>query len=353
MFITFRNTDEYCKIILTCENRSYTLAPKGEVAVPFFNGEVSFTAEMLLPDFSDEIQIDRSKDKVPAKAMKRLAKKLVDKFPSMVLLTTVTYELTDTADDCNVFFCDGTYSVCDGYVADFFDMMPVGFCFARAETDKGTLRVTDVKAVNRKQYLKMQRNFNLFMDWGMILPDFFLFIPKYLIIRFYYTADFYVSKTLKGLYILDPAQRIEHICRKEKKREKVESGFGCMKPILWGVILFALLIGVGLWASSGEPDVVMKEDFSEVVCFDEVFVRIDAGLPADAKETFLEDYSVDYLGPDGEYDMFNYECHIYEDTAGNRYMWVKTDCKNPGSKYKDYEDYENPLVYKAVEDASE
>ncbi len=353
MFITFRNTDEYCKIILTCENRSYTLVPKGEVAVPFFGGKVSFTAEMLLPDFSDELQIDRSKDKVSAKVMKRLAKKLVDKFPSMVLLTTVTYELTDTAEDCDVFFCDGTYSVCDGYVADFFDMMPVGFCFAQAETSKGTLRITGVKTVNRKQYLKVQRNFNLFMDWGLILPDLLLFVPKYILIRFYYTTDFYVSKTLKELYRLEPAQRLEHICQKERKREKVEKGFGCLKALLWGIIIFALFIGIGLWASSGEPDVVMKEDFSEVVCFDEVFVRIDGGLPTDARETFLEDYSVDYRRPDGGYDPFNYECHIYEDSAGNRYMWVKTDCKNPRNAYKDYDDYENPLVFRAVGEVSE
>ncbi len=353
MFITFRNTDEYSKIILTVENRTYTLEPKSEAEIPFFGEKKIFTADILMPDFSNEFKVDRNNDKISERVMKRLAKRLFDKIPDIVLLTRVTYELSDTSEDCEIFFSEGSYSVCDGYVADFFDMMPVGYFFARAETNKGTLCITDVKTVNRKQFLKTQRNYMLIMDWGFILPDLFLFIPKYMLIRFYYTVDFYISKKLKDLYRLSPAQRIEYICKKEKKREKVESGFGCMKAILWGVILFALLIGVGLWASSGEPDVVMKEDFSEVVCFDEVFVRIEGSLPSDAEETFLEDYPVDYLGPDGEYDVFNYECHIYEDTAGNRYMWVKTDCKNPENKYKDYEDYENPLVFRSVGEVSE
>ncbi len=348
MFITFRNTDEYCRIIMTCENRSYTLEPKGEVAVPFFGRKVSFTAEMFMPDFSDELQIDRNKDKISAKVMKRLANKLVNKFPEMVLLTKVTYELTDTQEDCDIFFCDGTYSVCDGYVADFFDMMPVGYFFAQAETSKGTLRITDAEAVNRKQFLKLQRNYMLFMDWGLILPDLFLFIPKYILVKFYYTADFYVSRAVKDLYKLNPAERIELFGKKERKREKIERGFGCLKGLLWGLIILVILIGLGVWASGGEPDVVMDESCSQVVCFEEVFVRMDGGLPPDAKETFLEDYTVDYRRADGSYDIFGYECHIYEDTAGNRYMWVKNDCENPENKYKDYEDYENPLVFRSV-----
>lgn len=348
MFVKFRNTDEYSKIILTVENRTYTLEPKSEAEIPFFGEKKIFTADMLMPDFSNEFKVDRNNDKISERVMKRLAKKLFDKIPEIVLLTRVTYELSDTSEDCEIFFSEGLYSVCDGYVADFFDMMPVGYFFAQAEASKGTLSITDVKTVNRKQYLKVQRNFSLIMDWGMLLPDLFLFIPKYMLVRFYYTADFYASKKLKGLYELSPAQRIEYICQKEKKRENVESGFGCMKAILWGILILAIFVGIGFWASGGESDVVMKEDFSEVICFDEVFVRIEGGLPTDAKETLLEDYSVDYFDSEGGYDMDSYECHIYEDTAGNRYMWVKTDCDDPANFNKGYEDYENPLVYKSA-----
>ncbi len=352
MLITFRNNDEYCKVILTYSNHSYTLEPKGELALSFF-GKVSFTAEIMMPDFSGELNVDRNKDKLHAKVMKRLAKKLVNKFPEMVLSTVVTYELTDTTEDCSIFFSDGNYSVCDGYVADFFDMMPVDYFFAGAETSKGTLRITDVKTVNRKQFLRLQRIYMLVVDWGLILPDLFLFIPKYMLVRLYYTADFYVSKKVKDFYRLDPSQRIELICEKKRKREKIDKGSGCFKIFLWLIISFALLIGFGIWMSSGEPDVVMDENYSQVVCFDEVFVRTDGGLPSDAEETFLEDYTVEYQRADGSYDILNYQCHIYEDSAGNRYMWVKTDCSNPTNYDKDYEDYENPLVFRSVGEMTE
>lgn len=349
MFVKFRNTDEYSKVILTVEKRTYTLDPKGEIEVPLFGEKKIFTADMLMPDFDDELQVDRNKDKIPAKIMKRLAKKLVDKIPEIVLLTRVTYELSDTSEDCEIFFSDGLYSVCDGYAADFFDMMPVGYFFAQAETNKGTLRITDVKTVNRKQYLKVQRNFNLFMDWDMLLPDLFLFIPKYLLIKFYYTADFYVSKKVKGLYELSPAQRIEYICKKEKKREKVESGFGCLKALLWGIIILAIIVAIGLWASGGESSVIVSEDYSTVTYFDETFVRIDGGLPEDTEKVFLGDFYADYPNDDGTYDHLSHYVYIYEDSNGNRYLWLIKDYNKIYDRGKTYEDYENPLVYKSAE----
>lgn len=353
MFITFRNTDEYCKVVLTCENRTYTLEPKGEIEVPLFGTKKIFTAEVFMPDFSDDLQTERNKDRFSKKVIKKLAKKFLNKLPELALRAKVTYELENTENDSEIFFGEGAYSSCDGYVADFFDMMPVGYFFALAETNCGKLKVVKVETVNRKQYLKVQRNFNLFMDWGLILPDLFLFIPKYFLVKFYYTSDFYVSKTVKDLYKLSPAERIELFNKKEKKHEKVENGFGCLKALLWGLAVLAVLVGLSVWALNREPDVVMNEDFSEVVCFDEVFVRTDGGLPSDAKETFLEDYAVDYHDPDGGYDRFSYQCHIYEDAQGNRYMWVKPDCDDSVNYDKDYEDYENPLVFRSTGDKAE
>ena len=87
MLITFRNNDEYCKVILTYSNHSYTLEPKGELALSFF-GKVSFTAEIMMPDFSGELNVDRNKDKLHAKVMKRLAKKLVNKFRQRIAVSS-------------------------------------------------------------------------------------------------------------------------------------------------------------------------------------------------------------------------------------------------------------------------
>ncbi|MBQ7118191.1 MAG: hypothetical protein IJN88_08280, partial [Clostridia bacterium] len=72
------------------------------------------------------------------------------------------------------------------------------------------------------------------------------------------------------------------------------------------------------------------------------------GLPSDAEDVFLEDYTAFYPLADGEYDIDNYYCYIYETPDGTRYMWLKDNCTDKENAKKDYEDYENPLVYKSV-----
>ncbi|MBQ3128173.1 MAG: hypothetical protein IJC13_03930 [Clostridia bacterium] len=51
--------------------------------------------------------------------------------------------------------------------------------------------------------------------------------------------------------------------------------------------------------------------------------------------------------------MDNYYCYIYETTDGTRYMWLKDNCTDEENKDKDYEDYDNPLVYKSVGEAQD
>jgi len=53
------------------------------------------------------------------------------------------------------------------------------------------------------------------------------------------------------------------------------------------------------------------------------------------------------------YDIDNYYCYIYETTDGTRYMWIKDNCTDEENKDKDYEDYDNPLVYKSVGEAQD
>lgn len=46
--------------------------------------------------------------------------------------------------------------------------------------------------------------------------------------------------------------------------------------------------------------------------------------------------------------MDNYYCYIYEDSEGNRYMWLKDGCTEDENADKEYEDYENPIVYISI-----
>lgn len=346
MYLTFRNNDEYSKINLLCGGYGYTLEPKSEIELLCFDNKITFEVEFFQQDFSDELKPKGDNPKLKDKVLYKLARKFAENLPKLGLYTKVTYELSGIDNDAVVDLSEGGFSSCTGEISDFFDMMPIAYTFALAETNCGKLSVLDTKLVNRRAYLKLQRRCILFMDWGLILPDLFLFVPKYITVL-YFSSEMKVSNIIKALYDLTPSERLMRLNDNNARIEKQSKKSGCFSGVLKVILFFVVLIGLCCWITSGEPDVLMESDFSKVKCFEEVFVRIDGGLPADAKETFLEDYSVYYPDPDGGYDMDSYYCHIYEDSNGDRYMWVKTDLDNLENAGMNYEDCDNPLVFKA------
>lgn len=355
MYITFKNNNTSEKMIVWVENQQYVINPECSVDIFFRSEKIEFVAETAafdeLTDAVDELdrEIDsyRFKDKILAK----LAKKMVEKLPEIALNTAVKYEITcNDFQDAVVNLYDGTYSVCDGVIADFFEMMPTIYLFAQAETDSGNIRVTDVTATNRKQFLKLMKKLLLFMHWGFIFVDLFLFVPEYLVLKCC-SSHFYIKKLFVGLYNRSAEKRAEILAEKEQMYEK-EDKKGCLSGLLKGLAVLLIFGGLCWWGMTSEPDVIISEDFQSVVCLDEVFVKIDGGLPDDAEDVFLEDYIAYYPLPDGEYDSDNYYCYIYEDSKGERYMWLKDEYSREENIDKDYDDYENPLVYKSTGEES-
>ena len=143
-------------------------------------------------------------------------------------------------------------------------------------------------------------------------------------------------------------ERARILAEKELKYEEETEEKGCFTYILKGLLVLLVFVGIIVWVGESDPDVIISEDFSSVVCFDETFVKIDGGLPSDAEDVFLEDYTAYYPLAEGGYDTDNYYCRIYETPDGTRYMWIKDDCADVESSFKEYDDYENPLVYKSV-----
>lgn len=352
MYLTFKNNSIGTKMIVTVENQKYIINPGSSVDIFCSNNTVVFETQPsafkeltdMLNELDEESKTYSFKDKILAK----LTKKFTEKLPESVLDISVKYEANfkDT-QPALINLCEGMYSVCDGKIADFLDIMPIGFIFARVESENGEIRVLDATATNRKKFLKLMRNMLLFMHWGLIFVDLFFFIPEYLIIK-YYSSHFYIKRLFSGLYNKPANDRARLLYEKEQTYEKEEKKKGCLSGIIKGLIILLILGVILIWGITNEPDVIISEDFSSVSCFEETFVKIDSGLPEDAEDIFLEDYSAYYTLSDGGYDMDNYYCYIYETPDGTRYMWVKDNCTDKENKNKDYEDYENPLVYKSI-----
>ncbi len=348
MYITLKNYAS-SKMLISLGNQKITVNPESSVDVFHSGGKLEFEAQLNafdeLLEGIDEIDENDKNDSFKDRILTKLTKKFFKKVTEGVLNLSVKYEVN--LADCqspviNLF--EGAYSLFDGKLADAFDMPFIAMAFCRAETEFGQIKVADVNALNRKKYLKLWRNILLFVNWGFFL-DLFFFVPEYLIAKIF-SSHLFIKRILVSLYKKLPMERERILADKEQKYE--EEPAGCFTYLLKGIIILVAVFGILLWIGSGDPDVIISEDFSMVVCFDETFVKIDGGLPSDAEDVFLEDYTAYYPLAEGGYDTDNYYCRIYETPDGTRYMWIKDDCADVESSFKEYDDYENPLVYKSV-----
>lgn len=352
MYVTFKNIEENEKMIIFVENQKYIINPEESVEIFFKNKKIVFETQSSvfeeltdsLNELEEEMQSYSFKDRILAK----LTKKLVNKLPEIALDLSIKYEAEfNDCENPTINLCGEAYSVCDGKFADMLDMMPVMYVFPRAETDCGNIKAADVTSTNLKQFLKLMRNLLLFKHWGWFFVELFFFIPEYLIIKFY-SSHFYTKNLFCGFYNRTAAERARIFLEKEQFYEKDDEKSGCLSSLLKALPALLIIGAICFWGITSEPKVVVAEDFGSVTCFDETFIKINGGLPSDAEDVFLEDYSAYYTLPDGSYDTDNYYCYIYETPDGTRYMWLKDNCSNEENQSKDYEDYDNPLVYKSV-----
>lgn len=352
MYITFKNNSTSETMVVCAEEQKLTIAPQTSAKIFCQSNKIVFEAQTTaieefegkINDIDDNDKNDSLKDRILTKLFKKVAKKL----PSVILDTAVKYEIEFT--DCQnpvVNLFDSEYSVCDGKFAEFWDMIPIGFIFTRAECMSGEIRVIDTTAINRKKFLKLMRSLLLFAHWGIFL-DLFLFIPDYLTIRFL-SSHFFIKRLFINLYKKPVSKRGEILYKKSQRNENMLNEGGCLPAIIKGLIFLLIIGGICWWAVTSEPEVIISEDFSLITCFDETYVKIEGSLPADAEKTFLGEYSAYYTLPDGGYDMDNYYCYTYETPDGTRYIWLKDNCTDKENANKDYEDYKNPLVYKIIE----
>lgn len=350
MYVTFKNNSTTAKMSVTIQDQKYII-PSESVVEAFVQSEnFQFLAETSsmdeLIDAVNEIDDSDKNDSLKNRILTKLAKKAAQKLPDTVLNASVKYEIKGS--DCSgivINLTDGLRGVCNGSLADFLDLVPLIYVFPRAESESGIVRIADVNITNRKKFLKLVRNLLLFMHSGLSVINLLFFVPEYLLVKLL-SSKFYIKAWLSALYRKTFDKRELILQKAEERYERNEKKL--FPPVLKAFIVIAVVFGIIAWGITSEPDVIVSEDFKSVVCFEETFVKTDGGLPADAEEVFLENYSAFYPLADGEYDMDNYYCYIYETPDGTRYMWLKDNCSDKENQNKDYADYENPLVYKSV-----
>ncbi len=352
MYVTFKNDSNTTKSIITIENQRFVINPHESVKVFCSSTNPEFFAESCavqeLSEAVSEIDEKSNNARLKDKILTRLAKKAAEKISDVVLNSVIKYSLySSDISDITVTLTDGVYSLFSGKLAEFLDMMPVAYVFLRAETENADISVADVKILNRKKYLRLIRKILLFMHAGFTSINLLFFLPEYLIIKLFSSA-FFVRLLLSSLYKKSSQDRGRILEKNERRYEAESEKSGCFASILKLVILLSIFLGICIHSMFTDPDVLISEDFSFVVYYEETFVKYEGGLPADAKKVFLEESIAYYPLDDGEFDMSNYYCTVYESVDGTRYLWLQDDCADPESADKEYDDYENPLVYKST-----
>lgn len=353
MHVTFKNESKSSKSIITVENCRYVINPLSSVEV-FCNGSAfEFFAESSamqeLADAANEIENNSNNDKLKDRILTRLAKKAAEKAADAALNSVIRYNVFSVdGADITITLTEGAFPLFTGRFADLLDILPVPYVFLRAESENAVLTVSDVKILNRKKYLKLVRGVLLFMHAGLTAINLLFFLPEYFLIKLF-TSSIFVRMLISGLYRKSPQDRQRILNKREEMCEERSDNSGCFSTILKIAVLVSLFLGFCIYSMFTDPDVIISEDFSSVVYFDETFVKIDSALPSDAKKVFLEDSIAYYPLSDGEYDAVNYFCEIYESDDGTRYMWLQDNCSDPQSADMEYSDYDNPLVYISTE----
>lgn len=254
MYLTLINNSESNRMTVTAESGFFTVDPGASAEILFPSRKIEFSAKLspfeVLTDAIDEMNAEVKKYKFKDK----IIAKLTDKFAKVITDTVLNVELKYTVDlqgceNAVINLYDGVYSVCDGMFAEFLEMMPIMYSFCRAETECGTVNISDVTLLNRKKYLKFFRNCLLFANSSLIIVDWFFFIPSYLIIKFF-ASKFFVRRLMTRLYGKTVDERKKIIDKKEELYEKEDKGRGCLLTLLKLVIIFAVLALLVIWANS-------------------------------------------------------------------------------------------------------
>ena len=349
MYVTFKNESGSSKAVITVDNQRYILNQISSVDVFCLNSDFEFYAESSalreLAEAVEDIDDKDKKSKLKDRILTKLAKKAAEKLPDTVLNTVVRYKASlKTGENLTVNLSDGAYAMFSGRFSEFLDFLPIAYVFLRAESANAVLSVVDVKLVNRKKYLKLVRSVLLFMHAGLTSLNLLFFLPEYIIIKLF-SSEFYVKRVMSRLYKHSQADRESILQKRAERQESERKKLGCFPKLLIFFVGVIVLLGTCVYFMISDPDVVISEDMSSVEYFEEIFVKYDGELPSDVKKAVFEESIAFYPLADGGYDMENYFCTIYESSDGIRYMWLQDDYSDPENADKEYEDYENPLVY--------
>ena len=303
------------------------------------------TGEMLsditLSDLDDEANEPGTnlKDRI----MLKFAKKTIEYTKSLFLQVDCVYKITNVKPESLITVELDSFNLGDKALTywDYEIMYPKIICGEETQVE-----LLNVKGKNSKEIVKKLQKLGLQSDLGMNFIAMIIAYP----LRGLYFKHLCKPRVLKKNILLAE----QHKIKAEKRNKGKELGClgGCLVTILLiiSLVIVSALIDGLLFVDSSKP-YLLATDYSTITYYDDVYVRID-DLPENAYPvtilgaTVWEDVRTDGLS-NFDQALEDNKVQLYEDDAGNQYLWLIEDYTDSSVFIddKEYDDFSEHYVY--------
>ena len=312
---------------------------------------VTVYGDYKLADILNEEAVPQNtKEKITQKGLRFLFRRLDEQFDREFIKIKCTYILSDIKN--------GDTVTVENEIFSSGDRLLIGkdfeYSYPKLHTDCPVLLI-NAECINSAEVYNDFRHIALTGELAVSIPLMLLLYP---------VRKRLFKKALKPHSLLKTLSKADVYIKKEaekqKKAEKIKHPvLRCIFCIISAIIMFFVITAVfDTVFVSGDKPYLVAEDFSKITYQREEYVRIDE-LPRDAApETFLNadvwtDARIDGQSKFDQSLSMHKVCE-YKDREGNRYLWLITDYTDNAfdeetGVHKEYEDFEEPYVYKLAE----
>ncbi|MBQ3528625.1 MAG: helix-turn-helix domain-containing protein [Clostridia bacterium] len=303
------------------------------------------TGEMLsditLSDLDDEANEPGTnlKDRI----MLKFAKKTIEYTKSLFLQVDCVYKIANVKPESLITVELDSFNLGDKALTYWdFEIMYPKIIYG----EETQVELLNVKGKNSKEIIKKLQKLGLQSDLGMNFIAMIIAYP----LRGLYFKHLCKPRVLKKNILLAE----QHKIKAEKRNKGKDLGClgGCLVTILLiiSLVIVSALIDGLLFVDSSKP-YLLAPDYSTITYYDDVYVRID-DLPENAYPvtilgaTVWEDVRTDGLS-NIDQALEDNKVQLYEDDAGNQYLWLIEDYTDSSVFIddKEYDDFSEHYVY--------
>ncbi|MCM1284989.1 MAG: helix-turn-helix transcriptional regulator [Acetobacter sp.] len=281
------------------------------------------------------------------KKVTKYAQKLVE---NCILHAECTYCLTDIENESNIEIVFDGFSI--GDKAWICEDVVIGY--PKINVKGGNTCLISAVGKNSKEFLRHKKKLAMVSELGIDIPMMIMAFP----FRMAYFKSICKPQKLKD-YINKADYYNEKYDRKEEKRKKRKHPFfkSLFIVIFFIAAFFAVDFAGDVMNVETEKPALVSADYSSIELFRDEYARIEQ-MPFDAipaKEFGIETWYDARLDGMSKLDqtLSENKVTIFEDTHGKKYLWLvcnyTDNIYNDDGEYKEFKDFDNPMVYEIIE----